>query len=103
MEVGVEKVDSGVEARQHTDAAGPSQLRALVVIVLVALPAAVPLAAQQEQRVVRGLSFEGNHALDRLTLESAISTTNSSTFATSPWLRWMGLGEKRVFDELEFR
>jgi outer membrane protein insertion porin family len=80
-------------------------LRALVVIVFVAFAAAVspPLAAQEEQRVVRGLSFEGNHAIDGYTLESAIATTKSGTFATSPLLRWMGLGEKRYFDELEFR
>jgi outer membrane protein insertion porin family len=72
--------------------------------MLVAVFAAAPLAAQQEpQRVVRGLSFEGNHAIDDYTLSTAIATTNSSTFATSPFLRWLGLGEKRVFSELEFR
>jgi len=72
--------------------------------LLVAVFAAAPLAAQQEQqRVVRGLSFEGNHALDDYTLSTAIATTNSSVFATSPFLRWLGLGEKRLFDELEFR
>ena len=53
--------------------------------------------------MVRGLSFEGNHAIDRYTLSAAIATTNSSAFATSPWLRWLGLGEKRPFNELEFR
>ncbi len=82
-----------------------SQLRALALFVLVAVPAAVPfpLAAQQEQRVVRGLSFEGNHALDNYTLGTAIATTGSSAFASWGLLRWMGLGEKRYFDELEFR
>ena len=66
--------------------------------------AAAPLAAQQEpQRVVRGLSFEGNHAIDDYTLRSAIASTSSSAFATSPFLRWLGLGEKRSFNELEFR
>src|SRR5207245_10666704 len=70
----------------------------------VAVLAAARLAAQQEpQRVVRGLSFEGNHAIDRYTLSAAIATTNSSAFATSPFLRWLGLGEKRSFNELEFR
>jgi len=72
--------------------------------LLVAVFAAAPLAAQQEQqRVVRGLSFEGNHAIDDYTLSTAIATTNSSAFATSPFLRWLGLGEKRSFNELEFR
>jgi outer membrane protein assembly complex protein YaeT len=79
-------------------------LRALRLTLLVAVFAAPPLAAQQEQqRVVRGLSFEGNHAIDDYTLSTAIATTNSSTFATSPFLRWLGLGEKRSFNELEFR
>jgi outer membrane protein assembly factor BamA len=79
-------------------------LRASLPVLVVAVLAAARLAAQQEpQRVVRGLSFEGNHAIDRYTLSSAISTTNSSTFATSPFLRWLGLGEKRPFNELEFR
>jgi len=79
-------------------------LRALRLSLLVAVFAAAPLAAQQEQqRVVRGLSFEGNHAIDDYTLSTAIATTNSSAFATSPFLRWLGLGEKRSFNELEFR
>jgi outer membrane protein assembly factor BamA len=79
-------------------------LRAFLPVLVVAVFAAARLAAQQEpQRVVRGLSFEGNHAIDRYTLSTAIATTNSSTFATSPFLRWLGLGEKRPFNELEFR
>jgi len=80
-------------------------LRALCLTLLVAVFAAAPLAAQQEQqRVVRGLSFEGNHALDDYTLSSAIATTNSSAFATKWFLRWIPwLGEKRYFNELEFR
>lgn len=53
--------------------------------------------------MVRALQFEGNHALDAYTLSSAIATTNSSWFATSWLVRWMGLGEKRTFDEQEFR
>src|SRR5438309_2234066 len=104
MESGVEKVDSAGGASQHRDAARLRQLRALCLTLLVAVFAAAPLAAQQEQqRVVRGLSFEGNHALDDYTLSTAIATTNSSVFATSPFLRWLGLGEKRSFNELEFR
>ncbi|PYP35210.1 MAG: hypothetical protein DMD46_13850 [Gemmatimonadetes bacterium] len=74
------------------------------MLVAVFAVAPLPLGAQQEpERVVRGLAFEGNHAIDDYTLSTAIVTTNSSTFATSPFLRWMGLGEKRTFDELEFR
>jgi outer membrane protein assembly factor BamA len=79
-------------------------LRASLPVLVVAVFAAARLAAQQEpQRVVRGLSFEGNHAIDGYTLSAAIATTNSSSFATSPFLRWLGLGEKRPFNELEFR
>src|SRR5881275_3511769 len=104
MGPGVEKVDSAGGASQHRDPAPLRQLRALRLTILVAVFAAARLAAQQEpQRVVRGLSFEGNHAIDHYTLSAAIATTNSSTFATSPFLRWLGLGEKRPFNELEFR
>jgi outer membrane protein insertion porin family len=81
-------------------------LRALGSFLLVAVAAAAPatLAAQQEQpRVVRGLSFEGNHAIDDYTLSTAISTSNSSWFARALFIRSLGLGEKRYFNELEFR
>ncbi|PYP46533.1 MAG: hypothetical protein DMD42_03995 [Gemmatimonadetes bacterium] len=105
MGSGVEKVDSAGGGSQHRDAARLRQLRALRLTLLVAVLAAAPLAAQQEQqRVVRGLSFEGNHAIDDYTLGAAIATTNSSAFATKWYLRWIGfLGEKRSFNELEFR
>ena len=72
--------------------------------MLAALTASTGLSAQEQQeRVVRGLSFVGNKALDDLTLESAIATTKSSLWARSPFVRWLGLGEKRYFNELEFR
>src|SRR3989442_461557 len=106
MESGVEKVDSGAGGSQHRGVGRPRQLRACVGLVLVAVLAAapLPLAAQQEQRVVRGLSFDGNRAIDNYTLSTAIATSNSSFFASVWWLRWMGfLGEKRYFNELEFR
>src|SRR6266581_6604077 len=101
----VEKVDSVGGASQHREAARPRQLRASLPVLVVAVFAAARLAAQQEpQRVVRGLSFEGNHAIDRYTLSAAIATTNSSAFATKWYLRWIPwLGEKRPFNELEFR
>src|SRR5436190_22818926 len=105
MGSGVEKVDSEGGASQHREAARLRQLCALRLTLLVAVFAAAPLAAQQEQqRVVRGLSFEGNHAIDDYTLSTAIATTNSSAFATKWYLRWIPwLGEKRSFNELEFR
>ncbi len=65
--------------------------------------AAAPLRAQETSRVVRQLDFEGNRAISDEVLASAIATTNSSTFATSFFFRWLGLGEKRTFDEQEFK
>ena len=104
MRSGVEKVDSAAGLSQHTDPARPRQLRAFVSVLLVAVSAAAPLAAQQEQqRVVRALSFEGNHALDDYTLRTAIATSNSSWFARAFLIRSLGLGAKRYFNELEFR
>src|SRR2546426_821635 len=101
---GVEKVDSAGGGSQHRDAARLRQLRALRLTLLVAVFAAAPLAAQQEQqRVVRGLSFEGNHAIDDYSLSTAIGTSNSSWFARAFPIRLLGLGEKRLFSELEFR
>jgi len=80
-----------------------SMPRGLLVAILLVLCAVRPLAAQDEPLIVRGLGFKGNHALDALQLASAISTTNSSWFARSGLVRWIGLGEKRTFDELEFQ
>jgi outer membrane protein assembly factor BamA len=80
-------------------------LRAAFLLLLAALIlAAPPVAAQDEpERVVRQLSFAGNRALDDYTLEASIATTKSSFFATFFLVRWLGLGEKRYFDETEFR
>ena len=67
------------------------------------MAATTVLTAQEPERVVRGLSFVGNRALDDYTLESAIATTKSSWWARSQFVRWLGLGEKRYFNEVEFR
>src|SRR5438067_8250293 len=104
MGSGVEKVDSVGGGCQHRDAARLRQLRAFRLTRRVAVFAAAPVAAQQEQqRVVRGLSFEGNHAIDDYTLSTAIGTSNSSWFARAFPIRLLGLGAKRLFNELEFR
>ena len=60
-------------------------------------------AQEQGERVVRKLSFVGNKALDDETLASVIATTNSSFWATFDLVRWLGLGEKRYLNEIEFR
>ncbi len=68
-------------------------------LALAAAPLRV-LAAQSEapERSVTSVKFRGNHVLDAATLEAAIATS------PSPWTyRWLGLGQKRVFDEPEFR
>ncbi len=52
---------------------------------------------------MRQLKFEGNASINKTTLAAAIGTTQSSWFATFPLVRWIGLGEKRYFDETEFR
>lgn len=78
-------------------------MRVVTLLLLAALAAPTVLAAQDQGRVVRGLTFYGNRAIDDYTLASAIATTKSSWWATFVLVRWTGLGEKRYFDELEFR
>ena len=79
-------------------------MRGLAAVALaVLLAAASPLLAQEPQRVVRELNFEGNRAITDEVLSTAISTTNSSWFARNIPFRWLGLGEKRTFDEQEFK
>jgi outer membrane protein insertion porin family len=78
-------------------------LRVIHLTWIVALAATTVLSAQDQDRVVRGLRFEGNRALDGLTLESVIATTKSSWWAREPLVKWLGLGEKRYFSEIEFR
>ena len=72
---------------------------------LILLGPARSLPAQMEDRdlVIRSLSFQGNHAIPDPALAAAISTTASSWFARAFLIRSLGLGEKRYFDELEFR
>ncbi len=77
-----------------------------VTVALVALALAAPIVAAQEeppQRVVRQLSFRGNRAIDDVTLSAFLATSVSSWAARAWWFRWLGLGEKRYLDELEFR
>ena len=78
-------------------------MRVIPLLWLAALTATTVLSAQDQERVVRGLRFEGNRAYDNVTLESVIATTKSSWWARSTLVRWIGLGEKRYFSELEFR
>ncbi len=61
------------------------------------------LAAQEPQRIVMGLEFQGNDHIPATVLATGISTTNSGWFARTVPFRWLGfLGEKRYFNEREF-
>lgn len=53
--------------------------------------------------MVRKLAFEGNHALDDYTLSGFIATSPSGWMARSPFVRWLGFGEKRYLNEGELR
>jgi outer membrane protein assembly factor BamA len=75
---------------------------ACVAIFWALTIAAGPLAGQ-DTTVIRGLHFEGNKAINDYTLSVGIGTTNSSWFARHWLVRWLGLGEKRTFDPVEFR
>ncbi len=74
-----------------------------VCALLSPLLLAGTLRAQEPERVIRGLSFEGNRAIPDEVLAAAISTTVSSWFARIVAVRWLGLGAKRYFNEEEFR
>jgi outer membrane protein assembly complex protein YaeT len=64
----------------------------------------VPAAAQNGGGlVVRKLAFTGNRAIDEWTLSTVIATTRSGWFARNALVRWLGLGEKRYLDEVEFK
>lgn len=68
----------------------------------------MPVRAQAQEpepveSIVTHLGFEGNHAIDSYTLATSIATSASSWWATFPLVKWIGLGQKRYFDEREFR
>jgi outer membrane protein insertion porin family len=75
----------------------------LAFLFCALLVSSAAVAQQQNQRVVRQLSFEGNRAIPDELLAAAIVTTQSSWFARAFFFRWLGLGAKRYFDEEEFR
>jgi outer membrane protein assembly factor BamA len=67
---------------------------------------AAPALAQDTlllRPLVRGLSFDGNHAIDNFTLAASIATTNSSWWVRHSIVSWIGLGEPRYFNEREFQ
>ncbi|HTT68166.1 MAG TPA: BamA/TamA family outer membrane protein [Gemmatimonadales bacterium] len=75
------------------------------LVIAVAVLGVRDLAAQAQapERTVTSVRFRGNHAIDILTLEAAIATSASSWTYRVPLLKHLGLGQRRLFDELEFR
>lgn len=79
-----------------------ARLRRLLTTALVACAFAGTTRAaraqeEEQQLAVRGLEFEGNHALSNELLAASIATSPSS------WWRVIGIGPKRYFNEEEFR
>jgi outer membrane protein assembly complex protein YaeT len=76
-----------------------------LAVFMTGVAGAGPAAAQavDEGLVVRRLNFTGNKAFDQEVLAAAIATTGSGWFATSPLVRWVGLGSKRHLNERELR
>lgn len=56
-----------------------------------------------QRPLIKGLTFRGNHGIDDYTLGISIATTNSSFWVRWPLVSWLGLGQRRYFDEREFR
>lgn len=82
----------------------PSRWRAMATLCGVAAlgAAAVPAPAQLVPLVVHSVKFPGNRAIDPYVLEASILTTASSFFASKPLVRWLGLGDKKYFNQIDF-
>lgn len=85
-----------------------ARVRVLSIFALLGVLSACPGAMHAQDElfrgpVVRSLTFSGNRAIDDFTLRISIGTSQSSSFARWGLLKWTGLGEKRYFDETEFR
>ncbi len=72
-------------------------------LAAVALASPIRAMAQDGERAVRGLSFEGNKAIDDATLAASISTSNSSWFARTGWVKWIGIGSPKYVNERELQ
>lgn len=71
----------------------------------VAVLLTAPMVAQEDARrlAVWELAFEGNRAIDDFTLSISIVTSQSAWFARAWPFRLLGLGQRRFFNETEFR
>ena len=75
---------------------------AALVGVAALLVGARPASAQLRPLVVHSVKFTGYKPVDPEFLAASIATTQSSFFRRSPLLSWIGLGEKRTFNQLLF-
>jgi len=84
---------------------GPGALiGAAGVALALLLGAGTSLAAQDRgELVVRRMKFDGNSSLSPTLLAASIATTNSGWFARTAPFKWLGLGEKRYFNETDFQ
>ncbi|MEO8226191.1 MAG: POTRA domain-containing protein, partial [Gemmatimonadota bacterium] len=92
----------------HPRSGGPVRFlsrKRLFLVLLLGASLGVPtrVAAQlQGDLVIRSLKWKGNKSVSTALLENSIVTTNSSFFARQVPFKWIGLGEKRYFNEREF-
>jgi outer membrane protein assembly factor BamA len=78
----------------------------VLAVAALAAVAARDLCAQGEgrpERIVTAVRFRGNDALDDYTLSISILTSASTWTYRWPILRSLHLGQRRLFDEIEFR
>ncbi|MEO8294787.1 MAG: BamA/TamA family outer membrane protein [Gemmatimonadota bacterium] len=73
-----------------------------LVLILLLLSNFQSLFGQEGQRVVMGLKFQGNKSINAAVLSAGISTTPSGWFRRAFPFKYLGLGEKRYFNETEF-
>jgi outer membrane protein assembly complex protein YaeT len=77
---------------------------ALGCALAAGLLTAPALSAQASERTVTFVHFHGNSALDEYTLQTSISTSGSTGALGLGFFKHLGwYGQRRVFDELEFR
>jgi len=76
----------------------------LALPAFAAVPAAFPQAGEPGGALmIRSLKFEGNESFQEPILAASIATTNSSWFARSGLVRWIGFGTVRYLSERELR
>ncbi len=80
-------------------------LAGLLIGVLVSGALLLPSAAhaQDGERAVQQVKFEGNKSIDAATLSASIATSNSSWFARTGLVKWIGLGDVKYVNERELQ